>query len=91
MGLMALAVLVPFVVLVSVFTSGGGDLEGAANGETSGRKAVEGGGASRRRLQTTYDFATQLEMTVCLTEDHSTDSASVTAAQVGSVCASVAC
>lgn len=84
MGLMALAVLVPFVVIVGVFTSGRGDLDGAANGETSGRKAVEG----RRRLQTTYDFATQLEMTVCLTEDHTTDSASVTAAQVRTVCAS---
>lgn len=90
MGLMALAVLVPLVVLVSVFTSGGGDLEGAANGETSGRKAVEDGRASRRRLQTTYDFATQLEMTVCLTDEHTTDSASVTAAQVGSVCTCVA-
>lgn len=80
MGLMALAVLVPFAVIVGIFTSGSGDLEGAANGETSERKAVEGG-ASRRRLQTTYDFATQLEMTVCLTEDHTTDSASVSAEQ----------
>lgn len=84
MGLMALAVLVPFVVIVGIFTSGSGDLEGAANGETSERKAVEGR-ASRRRLQTTYDFATQLEMTVCLTEDHTTDSASVSAEQVRAV------
>lgn len=84
MGLMALAVLVPFAVIVGIFTSGSGDLEGAANGETSERKAVEGG-ASRRRLQTTYDFATQLEMTVCLTEDHTTDSASVSAEQVRAV------
>ncbi|CAM9391550.1 unnamed protein product, partial [Hapterophycus canaliculatus] len=69
-GLMALAVLVAVVVLIGVATSGGGRI-----GATSA--AVDGQGG--RRLQTaTYDFATQLEMTVCLTEDHNTDSVSST-------------
>lgn len=73
MVLMALAALVPLLVLIGVSTSGNG-----MNGATS--KAVDGEG---RRLQTaTYDFATQLEMTICLTEEHTSDSATSTADQV---------
>lgn len=76
MGLMALAVLVPCAVLIGVATSGQG-----MTGATS--KAVGGERGEGRRLQTdTYAFATQLEMTVCLTEDHTTDSASSTPEQV---------
>eukprot|EP00903_Cladosiphon_okamuranus_P018776 g17273.t1 len=46
-------------------------------------KAVDGGRtAAGRRLQTTsYEFATQLEMTICLTEDHGTDSATASGEQ----------
>eukprot|EP00752_Nemacystus_decipiens_P002101 g2009.t1 len=74
-GLMALAVLVPCAVLVGVVTSGGG-----ANGTTL--KAVDGGRGAARRLQTdNYAFATQLEMTICLTEDHGTDSATASGDQ----------
>lgn len=73
-GLMVLAVLVPVVVFLGVATSGGG-----INRASSA--AVDG--LDGRRLQTaTYDFATQLEMTVCLTEDHNTDSVSSTPEQV---------
>lgn len=76
MGLMALAVLVPCAVLFGVATSGG-----RANGTTS--KRVGGGGSAGRRLQSdTYAFATQTEMTICLTEDHSTDSATASGDQV---------
>lgn len=71
--LKALAALVPLMVLIGVSTSGNG-----MNGATS--KAVDGAG---RRLQTaTYDFATQLEMTICLTEEHTSDSATSTTGQV---------
>ncbi|CAM9969587.1 unnamed protein product [Ectocarpus sp. 4 AP-2014] len=71
--LKALAALVPLMVLIGVSTSGNG-----MNGATS--KAVDGAG---RRLQTaTYDFATQLEMTICLTEEHTTDSATSTTDQL---------
>lgn len=76
MGLMAMAVLVACAVLIGVATSGGG-----TNGTTS--KAVAGGGGAGRRLQTdTFAFATQLEMTICLTEDHGTDSATASGEQV---------
>ncbi|CAM9861248.1 unnamed protein product [Scytosiphon promiscuus] len=72
-GLMALAVLVPVVVLIGVATRGGG-INRASSAAVDGPEG--------RRLQTaTYDFATQLEMTVCLTEDHSSDSASSTPEQ----------
>lgn len=76
MGLMAMAILVPCAVLFGVATSGG-----RTNGTTS--KAVDGGRSAGRRLQTaTYAFATQLEMTICLTEDHGTDSATASGEQV---------
>lgn len=76
MGLMAMAVLVPCAVLFGVAKSGGG-----TNGMTS--KAVDGASGAGRRLQTaTYAFATQLEMTICLTEDHGTDSATASGEQV---------
>lgn len=85
MGLMSLAALVPLVVLIGVATSGGG-MGGAT------LKAVDGVAGTGRRLTTSSasettaseqrDFATQLEMTVCLTDDHNTDSASTTDEQV---------
>lgn len=76
MGLMALAVLVPCAVLIGVATSGQG-----MTGATS--KSVGGGRGEGRRLQTeTYAFATQLEMTICLTDGHTTDSATSTPEQV---------
>lgn len=81
-GLLVLAVLVPFAVIVGVMTSGRGLDSAAANGATSGRKAVDGGGQGRRLQTSEFDFATQLEMTVCLTDDHTTDSATVSADQV---------
>lgn len=76
MGLMALAVLVPFAVLIGVATSGG-----ATNGITS--NAVDGVRSAGRRLQTAnFSFATQLEMTICLAQDHGTDSATASGEQV---------
>lgn len=77
MGLMALAALVPCAVLIGVATSGQGMTGGTSN-------AVGAGRGAGRRLQTgeTYAFATQTEMTVCLTEDHTTDSATATVDQV---------
>lgn len=83
MGLMALAALVPFAVIVGVTMSGNArSMDRGWRGGTS-RKAVAGRGPDGRRLQTTtYDFATQLEMTVCLSADHSSESASSTPEQV---------
>lgn len=53
---------------------------GAAAGQTYAAGRDSNGG---RRLQsTTYNFATQLEMTVCLSTDHSTDAASSTPDEV---------
>lgn len=74
MGLMALVALVPFGVIMAVVWSGRGEDVATRNGVATGQ--------GQRRLQTTYSFATQFEMTVCLTADHSTDSASVSADQV---------
>lgn len=87
MGLMSLVVLVPVVVLFGFATSGGGWM-----GTDVTLKAVDGVAGTGRRLTTTSsasettseqrEFATQLEMTVCLTDDHNTDSASTTDEQV---------
>lgn len=81
---MALVGLVPFAVITGVVMTTGGVERAMMNGGTSvGTKAAEGGGAKGegregRRLQsTTYDFATQLEMTVCLQQGHSADSATI--------------
>lgn len=76
MGLMAMAALVPCAVLIGVATSGGGTA-----GTVS--KAVDGGRGAARRLQTdTIAFATQLEMTICLNLEHTTDSATASGDQV---------
>lgn len=83
MGLMAVAALIPFGVIMGVMMSKGGVEERAVNGVTSARRAAGDRDEAGRRLQTaTYDFATQLEMTVCLTEDHSSDAATASAEQV---------
>lgn len=85
---MALVALVPFVVISTILFQGG-EVERPTNGRTSREKRqVEGlsrGAKERqhgRRLQTSYNFATQLEMTVCLSQDHSSDSAQSTPDQV---------
>lgn len=52
---------------------------GATSGDTS---AVAIHAHRRRRLETTHDFATQLEMTVCLKDDHTSDSASLSGDEV---------
>lgn len=78
---MAVAAMVLFGVMVSVMMSNGGVEERAVNGVTSARRTA--GGEEGRRLQAaTYDFATQLEMTVCLTADHSVASAKISAEEV---------
>lgn len=88
MGLMALAALVPFAVLLGIATSGGSGV--GRSGATF--KAVDGVAGTGRRLTTSssasdtasgqIDFATQLEMTLCLSPGHNTDSASSTDEQV---------
>lgn len=82
MGLMSLVAVVPILVLLGVANIGGG----GAGMDGATREAVDGVARAGRRLQTSSaassDFATQLEMTVCLTDDHNTDSASTTPEQV---------
>lgn len=92
-GLMALVALVPFVVISTMLFQQGGRVNRATNGRTSrGKREAEGlsrGAKERqqgRRLQTSsYNFATQLEMTVCLSADHTTDSAQSTTVQVRAI------
>ncbi|CAM9854723.1 unnamed protein product [Pylaiella littoralis] len=88
MGLMALAALVPLAVLLGIATSGGSGV--GRSGATF--KAVDGVAGTGRRLTTSssasdtasgqIDFATQLEMTLCLSPGHNTDSASSTDEQL---------
>ncbi|CAM9292357.1 unnamed protein product, partial [Discosporangium mesarthrocarpum] len=74
LGLLALAALLP----VGVVMSSGNDL-GLATRPTA---AGTGGREDGRRLQVeTYEFATQLEMTVCLSLVHTTDAATINQAQ----------
>lgn len=83
-GLMVLVALVPFVVIFGIVMTA----LATSNEETNGGMSREGSSVADntetgRRLQSsTYNFATQLEMTVCLNEMHSSDSATVSAEQV---------
>ncbi|CAM9979445.1 unnamed protein product [Ascophyllum nodosum] len=76
---MALAALLPIAVIVGIVLGGRGE-HGPWHNRSYGRRGARPG-FSGRRLQSTSKFATQLEMTVCLTDDHTSESASSTADQ----------